>query len=115
MRWLKHITLVGLSGLMLALAGCGNAFWNQEEVLFNGVEFRHKSAPVDRKTPRNFEVTIRPVSASLDGAREAAKYEATRYCITRYCNSDLKWETGPDAEVLPVSDDTLVLRGRCDP
>jgi len=116
MRGGWHIMRAGLVGLVLAGAGCNNSLlWNQEAVRFDGIEFRQKSAAVDRKTPKQFEVSVRPVSASLDGAREAAKYEATRYCITKYGNSDLKWETDPDGEALPVRDDTLILRGRCDP
>ncbi len=116
MRGLRHIMRAGLAVLMLAGAGCSSdAFWSQEAVLFDGIEFRQKSAPVDRKTPRNFEVSVRPVSASLEGAREAAKYEATRYCVNRYGNSDLKWDNDPDGEALLVRDDTLILQGRCDP
>ncbi|CAN0585034.1 unnamed protein product, partial [Ectocarpus sp. 12 AP-2014] len=62
-----------------------------------------------------FQVSVRPVSASFDGARAAGKYEATRYCITNYGNSSVKWTVGPDSNVVPVENDTLTLQGRCDP
>lgn len=100
--------------LTAAVAGCGGGgFWNQDPVLFEGVEFRQKSSPVSRDDRRSFEVAVRPVSASLTGAREAGKYEGTRYCIQNFGNSDIKWQIGPDSEVLPVEDDTLTLTGRC--
>ena len=62
-----------------------------------------------------FTVTARPVSASLEGAREAARYEATVYCVNRYGRSDIAWTVGPDSPdaALPIADDTLTLAGRC--
>ena len=99
--------------VLTAVTGCGDVLWNQEKVLFEGVEYKHKSSAVSRDDKRSFEVQVRPVSASMVGAREAGKYEGTRYCIQNYGNSDIKWQVGPDSQVLPVENDTLTLRGRC--
>lgn len=110
---MRHI--IGSLILATTLVGCAPSFWGIEPQLFDGVEFRTKSGPVDRDTPKLFEVSVRPVSASPTGARAAAKFEATSYCISRFGKSDVKWSTDPDAEVLPVTDDILILQGRCDP
>lgn len=100
--------------LTAAVAGCGGGgLWNQDPVLFEGVEFRQKSSAVSRNDRRSFQVSVRPVSASMTGAREAGKYEGTRYCIQNFGNSDIKWQIGPNSEVLPVENDTLTLTGRC--
>lgn len=98
-------------------AGCSAQFlWQQDPILFNGIEFRSKSAPRDKKNNRKlFEVTVRPVSASMDGARAAGEHQGTVYCITNFGKSDIKWEIGPYDEVVPIEKDTLTLQGRCDP
>ncbi|MGZ2258304.1 hypothetical protein [Roseobacter sp. A03A-229] len=60
-------------------------------------------------------MTAAPVSASLLGAREAARYEATIFCVTEYGSSAIEWVVGPDDadEVLPITNDTLTLEGAC--
>ena len=54
---------------------------------------------------------------SLDGAREAGRYEAIRYCIANFGSSDIAWTEGPDAEdgTLTIANDRLLLRGTCTP
>lgn len=113
---MRKIFTLGLVATVALSAGCSSrGFWNQEEVLFDGIEFRRKAKMVDRQDRRAFEISIRPASASLDAAREAGKYEATSYCITNFGNSDLKWDVGPDSDALRVENDTLTFLGRCDP
>ncbi|MEL6736707.1 MAG: hypothetical protein AAFO98_12715 [Pseudomonadota bacterium] len=98
----------------LLISGCSR---DRERVAFEGIEFRSKASFVDRKDRTTFEVSVRPFSASADGAREAGRYEATRYCIERYGTSDIIWTAGPDdaAEDLRVEGDTLNLAGTCNP
>lgn len=101
----------------LALGGCSGLFTytDDDTILFDGINFRHKAKAVDSKDRKNFVVTVRPVSASMTAAREAGKYEATVYCINYFGKSDVKWSIGPDSEVVPVENDTLTLTGRCNP
>ncbi len=95
----------------LALVACGP---DDDDILFDGQFFRSK-LKTERSTPDEFIVTSSPVSASLAGAREAARYEATVYCVNRFGRSDIIWAVGPDSpdEQLPILNDTLTLQGRC--
>ena len=105
--------------VVLSLLGaCQKGYFStRQQVEFDGVSFRTKSEVRDKEDKKSFAVTVRPVSASFTGAREAGRWEATRYCVRRYGSSVIKWEVGPDDEptTLPVSDDRLTLTGRCDP
>lgn len=93
------------------LSACGPT---ENDVLFDGQAFRAR-LDTDRGTREDFTVSVRPVSASLLGAREAGRYEAVVYCVNRYGSSNIAWVVGPDSpdEALTISDDTLVLQGRC--
>ncbi|MEM9576076.1 MAG: hypothetical protein AAF999_03575 [Pseudomonadota bacterium] len=100
-----------LLGATLGLTACGP---DDDDILFDGQFFRSK-VKTERSTPDEFVVTSSPVSASLLGAREAARYEATVYCVNRFGRSDIIWAVGPDSpdEQLPISGNTLTLQGRC--
>lgn len=103
-----------LPGALIAattFAGCSN---NDDRIAFDGQYYRAKLSKVDKQLDV-FSVAVRPVSASLAGAREAGRYEATAYCVNTYGSSQIDWTAGPDApeETLRVEDDTLVLQGRC--
>ena len=104
---------VGMALLVsvVALSACGP---DDDDILFDGQFFRAKLKS-ERSTPDEFVVTTSPVSASLLGAREAARYEATVYCVNRFGRSDIVWAVGPDDpdEQMPISNDTLTLQGRC--
>ena len=112
--WFMRGMLVMLLLAALLISGCSR---DRDRVAFDDVEFRSKASSVDRKNRAAFEVSVRPFSASADGAREAGRYEATRYCIERYGTSDIIWTAGPDAEAenLVVEGDTLALAGTCNP
>ncbi|AVL52192.1 hypothetical protein CEP88_06020 [Roseobacter denitrificans] len=100
-----------LMGVALAVTACGPG---DDAISFDGQFFsaRLKSERSDRA---QFAVTTRPVSASLAGAREAARYEATVYCVNSFGRSDVDWVVGPDDEdeALTIENDTLMLQGRC--
>lgn len=105
--------LVGIAVLSagLALTACGP---DDDDVLFDGQFYRAKLS-TERGTRDEFTVSARPVSASLLGAREAARYEATVYCVNRFGRSDIVWAVGPDSPDadLTIRDDTLILKGTC--
>lgn len=106
MRSVAAFTLIAL-----ALTACGP---DEDDIAFDGVFFNTR-LNTDRGSRQNFVVTARPASASLTGAREAARYEATIYCVNRYGRSDIIWLVGPDSpdESLPITGDTLTLQGSC--
>ena len=98
----------------LVLTACSER--REDRITFDGQLFRASAKKIDKRR-LDFEVTIRPVSASLEGAREAGRYEATRYCIGNFGTSSVEWTEGPDAEdgTFRVSNDRLTLRGTCAP
>ncbi|MEY8830623.1 hypothetical protein AB9K34_19810 [Sedimentitalea sp. XS_ASV28] len=105
--------------LVAALAGpvaCGRD--NPNRIAFDGVIFKSKTKAVDKKVSRaDFTSTIYKVSQSVDGARDAARYQGTIYCVTNYGSSRIAWTIGPETEIsrLAIVDDTITFRGKCDP
>lgn len=106
MRAIAALIMAGL-----ALTACGPS---DDDISFDG-HFFNSRLNSDREDRAQFTVTTKPVSASLDGAREAARYEATVYCVNRFGLSDVDWVVGPDDEsdTFTIKDDTLLLQGRC--
>ena len=104
MRWI-------IIASVMALASCGQ---NVNNPAFDGKNFRAKLSKVDKQR-NQFSIAVSPVSQSLEGAREAGRYEATKYCIAQYGSSRVNWINGPDGEegALSVIDDKLQLRGAC--
>ena len=104
-NWTAFALCVGL------LAGCNSP---EDRILFDGQFFTSKIRKVERQIDV-FAVTVKPVSRSLKGAREAGRYEATVYCVNTYGSSDVIWTAGPDAPEgqLNIEKDTLTLQGRC--
>ncbi len=98
---------------LLAVAACNR---NDDRVAFDGIQFRTESDAIGNDL-RNFSLSVTPASASLDGAREAGRYEGTRYCIENYGTSRIRWSIGPDSDpaALRILNDTLTLQGRCTP
>lgn len=93
------------------IAGCTSS---EDRILFDGHFYNAKLRKVERQLDQ-FVVTVRPVSKSLAGAREAGRYEATSHCINLFGSSDIIWAAGPDApeDQLNIEKDTLTLQGRC--
>ena len=106
-----RVTLIAALSLAL-LAGCKS---RRDRIAFDGQLFRSNASKVDGDR-QQIAVSVRPVSASFQGALEAGRYEATRYCIENYGNSRVDWLVGPDQEpgTYRIEDDTLVLRGTCE-
>ncbi len=109
-------------GLVLLVAGCGTLSnlgqglgIGRKQVLFEGQRFRAKAQAVERRDKQEFVVSVRPVQASLDGARQAAEYQGVRHCIKYFGTSDIDWQIGPDTDPgsLPIDGDTLTFRGSC--
>ncbi|WP_299370218.1 hypothetical protein [uncultured Tateyamaria sp.] len=107
-----------LTGLLLVAALLLTACVERraDRIAFDGVFFRSTAKKVDKQRDQ-IEVTVSPVSASLEGAREAGRFEAIRYCIENFGTSNIDWINGPDAEdgTLNISGDKLLLRGTCAP
>lgn len=96
--------------MVMLVSGCQS---RDELLAFDGFYFRTSLKSGD--DARRFTVTSRPVSASLEGARQAAQYEAFTYCINEYGSSKIKWSVGPkqDPASYRIVEDTLTLAGVC--
>ncbi|WP_136441446.1 hypothetical protein [Pacificoceanicola onchidii] len=112
------IRVVLLSALALSAAGCSSINdrfgFGQNPEVFDGQRYR-TAAKSERGNRASFVATARPVSASLDGAIEAARYESIQHCIRYFGTSDIDWASGPDTprEALQIEDDTLTFVGTC--
>ena len=93
------------------LAGCGD---DSARVAFDGHVFNTKLRKVDGQRDV-FQVTVKDAAKSVEGAREAARYEAVKYCVGTYGNSDIVWTVGPDApaSALRIDGSALTFQGRC--
>lgn len=101
-------------GIGLCVGLLGACTLAQNRILFDGQFYNASVRKVDRQLDV-FTVTAKPVSKSLQGAREAGLYEGTSYCVRTYGSSDIVWTAGPDAAEgqLNIDKDTLTLQGRC--
>nr|WP_252737566.1 hypothetical protein [Citreicella sp. C3M06] len=103
-----RITLAAL--LLSGLAACSS----KTGIEYGGVTFdgKVKASKADRS---QFVSTGGPVSASIDGASSAARYQGTVYCMSYLGTSDIDWQIGPDTPQgqLPIDDNRVVFQGRC--
>jgi hypothetical protein len=111
---------VALVGAVALMAGCANMrdkLSNTEKVTFDGFYFVSTVDRLDRKERAQFKVYVRNPQQSLEGAREAGRYEAVKYCIEEFGTSRIKWITGPDVEdgALVYDRDRLMFEGVCNP
>lgn len=116
---LKHFIcrgpILGAAAALSVISAC-TVSSSSDRVLFDGQFFRAKAKHVDKKAmPTDFTVVVTGVSASLDGAREAGRYEGTKFCIKNFGSSSIEWKVGPDTEPqnLRISDDKLTFAGAC--
>lgn len=93
------------------LAGCTS---QEDRIAFDGKYFKTKISKVDGQRDV-FTLLVKNASQSIDGAREAARYDATVYCVNNYGSSDIVWVIGPDtpADNLRLVDDSLTFSGSC--
>ncbi|WP_339767484.1 hypothetical protein [uncultured Pseudosulfitobacter sp.] len=95
----------------VAVAGCNQ---RDKGIAFDGHYYRTSAKKVgdDRSV---FQIEVRQVSQSLDGARAAGRHAAVKYCIENFGTSNIVWTSGPDPEngALTVSNDRLILQGKC--
>ena len=104
-NWTGIVLCAGL------LAGCTST---DDRILFDGHYYNAKLRKVERQLDQ-FIVTVKPVSKSLVGAREAGRYEAVTHCVNLFGSSDIVWSAGPDAleGQLNIEKDVLTLAGKC--
>ncbi len=95
----------------VALTGCTS---QDDRIAFDGKFFKTKISKVDGQRDV-FTLVVKNASQSIDGAREAARYEATVYCVNTYGSSDIMWVVGPDtpSENLRLVGDSLTFSGSC--
>lgn len=107
---MKKTILAAVIGACV-LAACTDS---RNRIPFDGQFFRTKVAKVDKQRGV-FTVTIRDVSRSLDGAREAGRHAGNAYCVELFGSSKIAWSVGPDTppEELTIIDDTLTFQGVC--
>ncbi|WP_241477361.1 hypothetical protein [Leisingera sp. ANG-S5] len=106
-----------LAALALVSA-CGTSVTNKNRELYDGVPFKAKAKPIDKKTnPAVFQIDIKGVDRSVKGAREAAAHSGTKYCVTTYGSSDIEWANDPRNEDVPltITDGRAVFQGTCTP
>ncbi|MFW8592604.1 hypothetical protein [Cribrihabitans neustonicus] len=99
-----------------ALTACGAA--TEGRATYDGVAFRAKAKPVDKKVSRAaFQVTIKNAGRSLKGARLAAAHAGTSYCVMNYGSSRIDWQADPWDEGAPLalSGSDAIFWGTCDP
>jgi hypothetical protein len=101
-----------IGAVFLILAACGQS--ELDIVTYDGARFVGdlRSERGDRAA---FVATGGPASVSLEGARQAAQFQAVQHCIGYLGSSDVAWINGPDVDdsALVISDDKVVLTGRC--
>jgi hypothetical protein len=94
---------------LLLLTGC-TARINENRVAFDGVMFSTKLKVASDK--KGFEITVPRAHRSLNGAKEAGRYEATIYCVNKFGTSDITWVSSPDESEISSSN-SIYLKGRC--
>lgn len=114
----KTMLMTGLMlGVALALSSCGtvrNVVGGSPNV---AVDLPYRAQLRTGDTRRDVIVTVRAGGASLEQARESARYPATRHCLDRYGRSDVNWVIDPatgDWAVTRSDNGDLTVSGRCD-
>lgn len=110
------VPLACLAAVALVSA-CGTTASNNR-VLYDGVPFKAKAKPVDKKTSLAlFQVEIKGADRSVTGAREAAAHAGTKYCVLNYGSSKIAWAADPTDETAPLTltDGRAIFQGTCTP
>ena len=111
---LRPVWLLGLFLIATVLLTACSPERRSDRIAFDGQLFRASAKKLDKQR-LDFEVTVRTVSASMNGALEAGRHEGFRYCIGNFGTSEIDWVNGPEADdnTLQISNDRLVLQGTC--
>ena len=111
---LRPVWLLGLFLIATVLLTACSPERRSDRIAFDGQLFRASAKKLDKQR-LDFVVTVRPVSASMNGALEAGRHEGFRYCIGNFGTSEIDWVNGPEADdnTLQISNDRLVLQGTC--
>lgn len=109
--WRMILPLVACLGLV-ACDGTRSRLASKR-VAFDGVSFLGSARAPDSSDRHAFVATVGPASRSMAGARAAVHHQGVRYCILNFGVSDIDWQVSPEAEVLPMEGDRIVLPGRC--
>ncbi|MEX0304632.1 MAG: hypothetical protein AB3N24_19610 [Leisingera sp.] len=99
------------------VSACGSTTASNRP-LYDGVPFKAKAKPVDKKTDRAlFQVEIKGADRSVKGAREAAAHAGTKYCVQNYGSSKIAWVSDPGDEEaqLTLTDGRATFQGTCTP
>ena len=107
--------VICILALAATLGGCERAgIFQRNAPVFDGQRFRTQ-IKTERRDRQDFAVTVKQVSKSLEGAIAAAEYKAIQHCIQFFGTSEIDWTVGPDVDPqsLPVTNDSITLRGSC--
>ncbi|WP_323778723.1 hypothetical protein [Leisingera sp.] len=100
------------------VSACGSSTTNKNRELYDGVPFKAKAKPVDKKVNRaDFSIEIKGADRSVTGARKAAAHAGTTYCVVNYGSSGIDWLVDPsDLDVqLTLTGGQAAFRGTCTP
>lgn len=98
-------------GLVAAVSACG---WRDPGPRGVGLPFDARLSTGE--TAREFTILVRAPGATLEQARESARYEATRQCIEQTGFSDVDWVMDPATGDWAVSRNDAgepIVSGRC--
>jgi hypothetical protein len=105
------LRLAMVLGLVAGVSACG---WRDQGPRGVGLPFDARLS--EGETSRDFSVLVRAPGATLDQARESARYEATRHCIELSGFSDVDWAIDPatgDWALARNEAGEPVVSGRC--
>ena len=107
----KILRLAILLGLVVGLPACALRDDGPRSV---GLPFDARLSTGE--TRRDFTILVRAPGATLDQARESARFEATRHCIERTGFSDVDWTIDAATGDWAVARNTggePIVNGRC--
>lgn len=108
---LTFLRLAMVLGLVAGVSACG---WRDPGPRGAGLPFDARLS--EGETARDFTVLVRAPGATLDQARESARFEATRHCIEQTGFSDVDWLVDPATGDWALSRNDAgepIVSGRC--
>jgi len=108
---INTLRLAMVLGLAVAVTACG---WRDPGP--RGVGLPYDVRLSEGETDREFTILVRAPGATLDDARESARYEATRHCLETTGFSTVDWVMDPatgDWAMARNEGGEPVVSGRC--